>query len=143
MRWKIGDGSRGYGNYININGPQELDQKRQVWRDLTDLVSTIDGEPICIMGDFNSIASKGERLNCIYGRKDSKDFGRFIKANDLKEVLLGNYNYTWFGPQGKCSKLDRALVNPVWHITGHWQMRGMGRKNSDHIAICLFMNSFN
>lgn len=43
--------------------------------------------------------------------------------------------------QGKCSRLDRALISPEWMSQAQWELKGLGRKSLDHSAIWLIRKS--
>lgn len=43
--------------------------------------------------------------------------------------------------KGRCSRLDRALINHAWRASGDWSLESKGRKNSDHSAIFLSQGS--
>lgn len=101
------------------------------------IMSAIQNELVCIVGDFNSIRDNRERTNCVYRRRDMKEFNALIKDANLMDLGLGNDNYTWFSPQGKCSKLDRFLVNGVWLELGSWSVSSLCRISSDHKPIHL------
>lgn len=38
---------------------------------------------------------------------------------------------------GKCSKLDRMLLNEHWANKSDWKVEGLSRRNSDHITLLL------
>ncbi|KAK1374200.1 hypothetical protein POM88_030393 [Heracleum sosnowskyi] len=40
---------------LNIYGPQDLDQRKKLWKDLTDIPNKIGLEEGCLIGDFNCI----------------------------------------------------------------------------------------
>lgn len=61
-----------------------------------------------------------------------KEFNAFIKDANLMDLEMKNDNFTWFGPQGKCSKLDRLLVNSNWLESGSWSIVSLCRLASDH-----------
>lgn len=44
---------------------------------------------------------------------DSNLLNEFVTANDLLDINLTNSNFTWFGPENKKSRIDRAFVNNV------------------------------
>lgn len=90
-----------------------------------------------MIGDFNCIRNESERKNCEYCRNDSKGFEYFITDNNLFDLELNNSLFTWFGPNGKCSKLDRFLVNDKWMEVGSWQASSLCRQLSDHKPIFL------
>lgn len=129
--------SNSWFNIINIYSPLSLTMKIILSSDLMYIMSAIQNELVCIVGDFNSIRDNRERTNCVYRRRDMKEFNAFIKDANLMDLGLGNDNYTWFGPQGKCSKLDRFLVNGVWLESGSWSVSSLCRISSDHKPIHL------
>lgn len=92
------------------------------------------------MGDFNSIRDSKERVNCRYRRNDMKGFNAFIKDANLTDMEMGNDSFTWFGPQEKCSKLDRFLVNNNWLDSGSWSVVALCRLTSDHKPIHFSCN---
>lgn len=137
IRGKLSNSSD-YINCINIYSPNELHDKKELWRDMSSILSSNEGEPFGIMGDFNSIVSEEERINCSYRRNDSESFKSFITGNGLWDVPLVKFKYTWFGSQGKSSRLDRVLLNNSWlQQEGNWRLQGLGRKSSDHMALLL------
>lgn len=71
----------------------------------------ISGDPCCFIGDFNCVRDDSERQNCVYRRNDMMHFNDFINNVNLLELAASNATFTWFGSQGRKSKLDRVLVN--------------------------------
>lgn len=70
-------------------------------------------------------------------RRDAKGFDNFIRDNNLLDLAFNNTCFTWFGPNGKCSKLDRFLVNDKWFEVGTWQAISLCRNLSDHKPILI------
>ncbi|KAK1376201.1 hypothetical protein POM88_032394 [Heracleum sosnowskyi] len=64
-------------------------------------------------------------------------FNSWIEDSNLLEILLENANFNWIGPNGKKSKLDRALSNSEWPNQADWTLKALSRKNSDHRGILL------
>lgn len=100
-------------NLINVYGPHDPLEKSVFWNHLRNIVSASIDEPLCILGDFNSIRSKEDREGCIYSDRDSKLLNEFLEDHNLLEIDGSNFKFTWFGPGNKKSKLDRAIVNDV------------------------------
>lgn len=143
VRGKIADVST-HINCINIYSPPDLNQKIQIWNQIGDILINHEEEPVCIMGDFNSILEQKDRANCAYNSRDTTLFKAFVKDFDLWDLPINNYQYTWFGPKGKCSRLDRALVNHAWvQWNTDWWLEGIGRKSSDHVALILKSTTLN
>ncbi|KAL8530880.1 hypothetical protein ACS0TY_007781 [Phlomoides rotata] len=107
-RW-IEDGSECM--IINIYAPNSVTQRKVLWETLQALMWQSGTEDICIIGDFNTIREKSDRLE-----EDS-----------------------WYRPDGTCkSKLDRLLVNINW--LNKWPeeiLRGGKRSLSDHVSIFI------
>ncbi|GJT66397.1 RNA-directed DNA polymerase, eukaryota [Tanacetum coccineum] len=76
-----------------------------------DFIARWNGETI-VMGDFNEVRSKDERLGLIFNHSSSRIFNQFITSSGLVDVNLEGYSFTWSHPSAsKMSKLDRFLVS--------------------------------
>ncbi|XP_071728613.1 uncharacterized protein [Rutidosis leptorrhynchoides] len=67
--------------------------------------------PMCILGDFNSVSSPDERLREVIDFNCIDSFNNFILNANLFDQHLSNDEFTWEGPLGKFSRIDRVLVN--------------------------------
>ncbi|WOG84202.1 hypothetical protein DCAR_0103384 [Daucus carota subsp. sativus] len=124
---------------VSVYSPLDLSLKMSLWEDIRNILSLIDKEPLAVVGDFNCIRRRSEQGNCVYSRKDMDLFDGWIEDCNLLELPLLNDMYTWFGPVGKKSKLDRILVNHEWFQTGNWNVKSLSRKHSDHSPLFTFM----
>ncbi|XP_071703960.1 uncharacterized protein [Rutidosis leptorrhynchoides] len=72
--------------------------------------------PSCFLGDFNSVCTPEERLreNIDFNSIDS--FKNFINHANLIDQVLSNDVFTWEGPLGKFSRIDRVLINNKWAL---------------------------
>lgn len=61
----------------------------------------------------------------------------------MYDILPLNYSYTWFGPGGKYSHIDRAVVNFKWFTSTRWILEGRGPKTWDHSALLLRTDNTN
>lgn len=122
---------------FNIYAPQKLNQKKQLWWELSQKIDLLLDTPTILIGDFNSILFQSERENCAYKEADVRAFSSFISENELFSIQLINSSYTWYGPESKKSCLDRALINSKWMEIGEWQAIALQRKNSDHRPILV------
>ncbi|KAK1348671.1 hypothetical protein POM88_054951 [Heracleum sosnowskyi] len=122
---------------FNIYSPQHLHQKRKLWDQLANRVALLGHESLCFVGDFNSIRDAYERENCDYRRIDMQFFNQFIENNNLLNIEISDSQFTWFGPAGKKSKLDRVLMNNVWWGSGKWSLATLDKKISYHKALLL------
>lgn len=81
-----------------------------MWKQISDIKNKHQGEPLFIIGDFNSILHDTDRDQCSYRRLDMDNFRDFMIDNGLSEIPPNNFKYTWFGPDRKSSKLDRVSL---------------------------------
>lgn len=130
-------------NCINIYSPHNDVKKRHVWRQIEEIMAKIEDELCIIMGDFNSVLAKSDRINCSYRNTDTENFLKFMNNNVLTDIPLSNGSFTWFGLAGKYSKLDRALASTNWFKLDNWKLEGRSRKSSDHTPILLSAASIN
>lgn len=84
-------------NIVNVYGPHDIEGKQRFWNDLEYIHNLIDEEPLCLMGDFNSIRCKEDRVNCNYKRRDTVSFNDFVAVTGLIELQGANFSFTWFG----------------------------------------------
>lgn len=63
---------------------------------------------------------------------DSAEFNQFIDKANLLELALVNSQFTWIGPFGRKSRLDRVFVNDKWWSEGSWSVKALNSKGSDH-----------
>lgn len=128
---------------INVYSPQPLPQKKILWEEIKLILDCSVDEAVCILGDFNSVRSDEERLNCIYGSKEVVDFNEMISDCNLLEVKPQNTRFTWFGPQARKSFLDRIFLNDIWFQKQNWRVRALNKKHSDHKPLVLLPSADN
>ena len=96
----------------------------------------------CILGDFNNIRSRGERMGS--SQRELVDgsiveFNKWIEELEVEEVPWVGKKFTWFRPNGTAkSKLDRVLVSPEWlsKWPGSFQST-LTRNFSNHCPVLL------
>ncbi|KAK1382324.1 hypothetical protein POM88_020059 [Heracleum sosnowskyi] len=84
-----------------------------------------------------------ERVNSLRRWKDMEYFNQWIQRSNLPEIQIENANFTWIGPNGKRSNLDRVLVNSEWFSKAYWSLKALPRKNSDYRGLILFPKQLN
>ncbi|GJS88794.1 RNA-directed DNA polymerase, eukaryota [Tanacetum coccineum] len=95
---------------VVIYAPQQPSHKSVLWEYISTLLARWNGETI-IMGDFNEVRSKDERLGSVFNQFSARNFDHFITSSGLVDVKLEGYAFTWSHPSAtKMSKLDRFLV---------------------------------
>ncbi|XP_062105698.1 uncharacterized protein LOC133817249 [Humulus lupulus] len=89
--------------------------RKRLWKDLQDL--SVMG-PWIVMGDFNDILAKEERIGNRVRYKTSTDFTDCVANCQLEDVKYSGSFYTWcnkqHGEDRIYSKIDRVLANEVW-----------------------------
>lgn len=130
-------------NVYKIYGPQQSSKKRVLWKVLKDLLDININNPCIFIGDFNCVRTVRERFNCSGLREDQSGFNKWIKDSNLIEIPLVNAKYTWLGPGGKKSRLDRAFANIKWAKKGNWELKATIKRNSDHRGILLSDSGLN
>lgn len=125
---------------INIYAPQSLILKKRVWGEILDELACINESHVLLMGDFNAVRKREERSNTIFKVVESLSFNDFIDSSGLLEVNPTNTIFTWYGPEDKCSRLDRILTSKDWYSLGNWTVQALDRVTSDHKPLCLSTN---
>ncbi|XP_071707956.1 uncharacterized protein [Rutidosis leptorrhynchoides] len=100
---------------VNVYAPQQEQSKKIVWSQLTRIVHNWPG-PFCLLGDFNSVCAPEERLREVIDHNCITSFNNFISNAGLIDQFLVNDDFTWEGPLGKFSKIDRVFINAQWAI---------------------------
>nr|GEV53904.1 RNA-directed DNA polymerase, eukaryota [Tanacetum cinerariifolium] len=104
--------------FVVVYAPQQLSMKRSLWDYITSLLRRWNGDSI-VMGDFNDVRCKEERLGSLFNPLGARLFNQFINSSGLVEVKMEGYSFTWSHPSAsKMSKLDRFLVTEGLH--GLW-----------------------
>ncbi|XP_071740453.1 uncharacterized protein [Rutidosis leptorrhynchoides] len=92
--------------------------------------------PICFLGDFNSVCKEEERFRENIHPAELINFNNFILSANLIDQPLSNDEFTWEGPEGKQSRIDRILVNETWlHLFPESILIAGNPKSSDHKPI--------
>ncbi|GJW36816.1 RNA-directed DNA polymerase, eukaryota [Tanacetum coccineum] len=94
---------------IAIYAPQSVIEKHTLWQYITHLIHHWNGECI-VMGDFNEVRSKDERLGSTFNVSGANEFNVFIANSGLIDLPLEGYSFMWSRSSAqKMSKLDRHL----------------------------------
>ncbi|KAK1370282.1 hypothetical protein POM88_036374 [Heracleum sosnowskyi] len=124
-------------NLFNVYAPHGTQEKLAMWQDFRRIDALLDSSPTIFIGDFNEVRFQRERTNCNIRPREMREFNSWIEDSNLLEIPLENANFTWIGPNGKRSTLDRALSNSEWPNLADWTLKALSRKNSDHRGILL------
>ncbi|CAH1446022.1 unnamed protein product [Lactuca virosa] len=92
-----------------------------------------------LMGDFNEVREKCDRLSKIVCASSMEAFNSFIHEADLEDFAMWGRKFTWMSQDGKSlSKIDRFLV--CHGFLAHWNMASvtaLPRLHSDHSPLIL------
>lgn len=122
---------------INVYAPQKASQKIHLWTELTNLISSSMATQICLVGDFNAVKDSSERSHCIHSHSISEAFNQFLTTNGLSDAPISNSSFTWYGPDNRKGRLDRALLSPELFSQGDWTLQTLHRHLSDHCPLIL------
>ncbi|KAM6563483.1 hypothetical protein CsatB_023481 [Cannabis sativa] len=93
----------------------ELEGRKLLWANLKNLATH---EPWMVMGDFNDILLKEERIGKKVKFNAATDFIDCVGTCQLKDIKYSGSYYTWNnkrqGSERICSKIDRFLANQRW-----------------------------
>nr|GEY38441.1 RNA-directed DNA polymerase, eukaryota [Tanacetum cinerariifolium] len=130
--WDCGD------NKSSVYAPQQLSMKRSLWDYISTLLRRWNGDSI-VMGDFNDVRCKEERLGSLFNPLGARLFNQFNNSSGLVEVKLEGYSFTWSHPSAsKMSKLDRFLVTEgMLSVFPSMTAICLDRHLSDHRPILL------
>lgn len=107
---------------VNVYSSCNLQIKMHMWEDLKEIRQKEPCNSWCILGDFNSIRSEGERkgINRVSGNmREMQGFNNFIDSMKMVDIPCIGRKYTWYRPNGKAkSRLDRFLTTFEW--LQHW-----------------------
>lgn len=124
--------------FINVYGPHNSSAKSILWLKLQQIITS--GEHIwVIMGDFNAIRHREERVGLSFDARDALNFNNFIHGSGLHDIQMGRRRFTRFSKDGRSmSKLDRFLINQKF--LDQWKnvhASALTRTLSDHSPILL------
>ncbi|GAU32903.1 hypothetical protein TSUD_152630 [Trifolium subterraneum] len=124
----------------NVYAPCDARGRSLLWRELDVKLLQIPLSVWCVLGDFNAIRSRDERVSRgSSGVEDYMAFKNFIDRNALIDLPLGGRSFTWYSGDGlSMSRLDRFLISDSWVFSfPHCVQMALPRSLSDHCPIML------
>nr|GEV68877.1 RNA-directed DNA polymerase, eukaryota [Tanacetum cinerariifolium] len=88
---------------ISVYAPQEASEKRMLWSYLNHMIDRWDGESI-LMGDFNEVRHKEERIGSIFNNHNAMVFNSFISSSGLVETR------SWIGDKKESATTKKAQL---------------------------------
>ncbi|GJW61680.1 cytochrome P450 [Tanacetum coccineum] len=93
-------------------------EKKKLWKELSQVI-TFHNTFTILLGDFNEVRSKSERMGTIFDPRGAAKFNDFITIADLCDLPMGGKWFTRMNNLGsKLSKIDRVLVSN--HVIQRW-----------------------
>nr|XP_016468656.1 PREDICTED: uncharacterized protein LOC107791160 [Nicotiana tabacum] len=109
-------------NVTLVYGFNKQAARRKLWEDINQIGTQMDG-PWAVMGDFNCVLNKEERIGSKVIMAETREFRQCIEVCGLKEFRSSGAFFTWNNKQGGdsrvYSKIDRVLVNTEWMTDLH------------------------
>ncbi|KAL0420744.1 UNVERIFIED_CONTAM: hypothetical protein Slati_3097300 [Sesamum latifolium] len=126
-----------------VYGDNEVVPHRDLWHELSLLVSSIVDDPWLVLGDFNAVMDMSEVCeNSGDIRVAVEDFCACILDTGLISLPIQGYSFTWHncseGHRSLWKRLDRMLVNDLWLMT--WPNAyclSLTPRTSDHSSLVL------
>ncbi|XP_060968460.1 uncharacterized protein LOC133036011 [Cannabis sativa] len=98
-----------------VYGYNEEQGRQQLWKGMQDFSST---DPWIVLGDFNDILNKDERIGERVRHSSSTAFTNCVSYCQLEDIRYSGSFFTWNNKQRAedriYSKIDRVLANEVW-----------------------------
>ncbi|KAH7850084.1 hypothetical protein Vadar_027677 [Vaccinium darrowii] len=100
-----------------VYGSNNAVDRRTLWNELSVLKSICGDAAWVMMGDFNVVRKRSERLHG-FDSNAVDDFNSCLDGLDMDDMPTNGFWFSWSNKRGGLgdnkSKLDRALVNPGW-----------------------------
>ncbi|XP_058742529.1 uncharacterized protein LOC131615027 [Vicia villosa] len=128
-------------NLVNVYAACNRAKRLLTWDLLLSKKRSRGGEEWCVVGDFNEVLRREERIGEGVNRftKGMEEFRCFVEQMDLVDLNCVGGKFTWFKHNGKAmSRLDRFLLSKK--LVEEWEIfyqRIDKRDISDHAPIRL------
>jgi hypothetical protein len=105
---------------VNVYSKCNISGKRILWEHLVELKNNLGRGAWCILGDFNVVLNRGERiglndLGSVPSSIEIVELRDFVADMELVDLPLLGRRFTWYHPNGTTmSRIDRVLVSPDW-----------------------------
>ncbi|XP_062085993.1 uncharacterized protein LOC133792101 [Humulus lupulus] len=98
-----------------VYGFNDEEGRKSLWRSLQDLARV---DPWVVLGDFNDILNRDERIGDRVRYNSNNDFINCVSCCQLEDVKYSGNFYTWSNKQQGSdkiySKIDRVMANQAW-----------------------------
>ncbi|XP_062075606.1 uncharacterized protein LOC133779692 [Humulus lupulus] len=98
-----------------VYGFNDEEGRKSLWKSLQELARA---EPWVVLGDFNDILNRDERIGDRVRHNSNNDFMNCVSYCQLEDVKFSGNFFTWSNKQQGSdriySKIDRVLANQAW-----------------------------
>ncbi|XP_059068633.1 uncharacterized protein LOC131859110 [Cryptomeria japonica] len=111
---------------FNVYGPTKTEEKKRVWKEISEQIKLVDSEKVIVAGDFNAILNNEEKYGGLrMNARVMEDFRDFVIDNNLFDVIPKSGNFTWTNKRANFSRilerLDRIFTGTYW-IKGQFEL---------------------
>ncbi|XP_059067404.1 uncharacterized protein LOC131858241 [Cryptomeria japonica] len=111
---------------FNVYGPSKTEDKKRVWKEISEQIKLVDSEKVIVAGDFNAILNNEEKSGGLrMNTRVMEDFRDFVTENNLFDVIPKSGNFTWTNRRANFSRiserLDRIFTGTYW-IKGQFEL---------------------
>lgn len=127
---------------VAVYGDPARTDNPKIW-DRIETYTDLEGKPVCLLGDFNSIVSCTEKWGGSEALSNpNRAFRAWVHGNGLLDLGHHGPAYTWSNKRSGVAciaeRLDRALANIEWTTQNpKAAVYHLPRFNSDHLPILL------
>ncbi|GAU24549.1 hypothetical protein TSUD_148900 [Trifolium subterraneum] len=133
---------------VNVYSKCDVGSKRLLWNNLLNVRRGIGGGRWCVVGDFNAVCRRDERMGVNSGDGGGSslteigEFCKFIEELELVDLPLVGRRFTWYHANGRAmSRIDRILISDEWALRwGNCDLWVLPRDVSDHCPLILKYN---
>ena len=132
---------------FNVYAPCDTSRQQVLWNVLSSRIDSLEGQNVCVCGDFNAIRREEERrsVSSVLPQAGIDSFNNFIVNNFLVDLPLRGRSFTWYRRDGRSmSRIDRFLLSENWSLTwpNCFQLT-LSRGLSDHCPLELSIDTEN
>lgn len=125
---------------VNVYSLCSLEKKKELRRNLEQLMGDDGDRKWCILGDFNAVRKAEERKESGVSIcwAEINGFDDFIEENNLIDLPLSGREFTCYKPNATArSRIDRILVRKLGVGMGEFTQWGLRKDVSDHCPVLL------
>ncbi|GLJ28744.1 hypothetical protein SUGI_0566570 [Cryptomeria japonica] len=114
---------------FNVYGLTKTEEKKRVWKEISDQIRMVDSEKVIVVRDFNALLNNEEKFGGLrMNARVMEDFKDFVTDNKLFDVIPKSGNFTWTNRRANFSRilkrLDRIFTRSFW-IRGKFDLESI------------------